>query len=58
VLARVHDIDRTGARPVEYVAHRGGLLAARHFPGLVQAGDTVAVVADVVERNLPTAVWT
>ncbi|WP_321897778.1 N(2)-acetyl-L-2,4-diaminobutanoate deacetylase DoeB [Paraburkholderia heleia] len=53
VLARVHDIDRTGARAVEYRAQRGGLLAARHFPGLVQAGDTVAVVADVVERNLP-----
>ncbi|MEX3984696.1 N(2)-acetyl-L-2,4-diaminobutanoate deacetylase DoeB [Paraburkholderia sp. EG287A] len=55
LLARVHDINRTGARPVEYRAQRGGLLAARHFPGLVQAGDTVAVVADVVERNLPVA---
>ncbi|TKC88443.1 N-alpha-acetyl diaminobutyric acid deacetylase DoeB [Trinickia terrae] len=53
VLARVYDIERTGARPMEYVAQRGGLLAARHFPGLVQVGDTVAVVADVVERNLP-----
>ncbi|WP_027796336.1 N(2)-acetyl-L-2,4-diaminobutanoate deacetylase DoeB [Paraburkholderia acidipaludis] len=53
VLARVHDIERTGTRPVEYVAQCGGLLAARHFPGLVQAGDTVAVVAQVVERNLP-----
>ncbi|HEY1611722.1 MAG TPA: N(2)-acetyl-L-2,4-diaminobutanoate deacetylase DoeB [Paraburkholderia sp.] len=55
VLARVHDIGRTGAAPVEYVAKRAGLLAARHFPGLVQAGDTVAVVADVVERNIPVA---
>ncbi|MEX3690225.1 N(2)-acetyl-L-2,4-diaminobutanoate deacetylase DoeB [Paraburkholderia sp. BR14263] len=55
VLARVHDIDRTGGRAVEYRAQCGGLLAARHFPGLVQAGDTVAVVADVVERNLPVA---
>ncbi|QBR02204.1 N(2)-acetyl-L-2,4-diaminobutanoate deacetylase DoeB [Paraburkholderia pallida] len=55
VLARVYDIERTGAPPVEYVARRGGLLAARHFPGLVQVGDTVAVVADVVERNLPVA---
>jgi len=53
VLARVHDIDRTGAAPVEYRARRAGLLAARHFPGLVQTGDTVAVVADIVERNLP-----
>jgi len=55
VLARVHDLSRTGAAPIEYVAKRAGLLAARHFPGLVQAGDTVAVVADVVERNIPVA---
>ena len=50
VLARVHDATRTGARPVEYRARRSGLLAARHFPGLVQAGDTIAVVADVVAQ--------
>ncbi|KKI35753.1 deacylase [Burkholderia vietnamiensis] len=56
VLARVHDIDRTGVAPVEYVARRRGLLAARHFPGLVQAGDTIAVVADIVERNIPVGV--
>ncbi|KVF07781.1 N-alpha-acetyl diaminobutyric acid deacetylase DoeB [Burkholderia vietnamiensis] len=56
VLACVHDIDRTGVAPVEYVARRRGLLAARHFPGLVQAGDTIAVVADIVERNIPVGV--
>ncbi|HEP6278408.1 TPA: N(2)-acetyl-L-2,4-diaminobutanoate deacetylase DoeB [Burkholderia vietnamiensis] len=56
VLARAHDIDRTGVAPVEYVARRRGLLAARHFPGLVQAGDTIAVVADIVERNIPVGV--
>lgn len=48
VIARVHDIKRTGARPVEYRAGRSGLLAARHFPGLVQCGDTLAVVAETV----------
>ncbi|VXC80071.1 N-alpha-acetyl-L-2,4-diaminobutyric acid deacetylase [Burkholderia sp. 8Y] len=53
VLARVHDITRSGAAPVDYTAKRAGLLAARHFPGLVQLGDTVAVVADIVERNIP-----
>ncbi|MBR8149218.1 N(2)-acetyl-L-2,4-diaminobutanoate deacetylase DoeB [Burkholderia vietnamiensis] len=56
VLARAHDIDRTGVAPVKYVARRRGLLAARHFPGLVQAGDTIAVVADIVERNIPVGV--
>ncbi|WP_175924170.1 N(2)-acetyl-L-2,4-diaminobutanoate deacetylase DoeB [Burkholderia latens] len=55
VLARVHDIGRTGVAPIEYVARRRGLLAARHFPGIVQAGDTIAVVADIVERNIPVS---
>lgn len=48
VLARVHDVLRTGATPVEYRAKRSGILAARHFPGLVQSGDTLAVVAEVL----------
>lgn len=49
VLARVHDVLRTGAAPVEYRAKRSGILAARHFPGLVQSGDTLAVVAEVID---------
>jgi N2-acetyl-L-2,4-diaminobutanoate deacetylase len=53
VIARVHDTARTGVAPVEYRTQRGGMLAARHFPGLVRAGDTVAVVADVIERGIP-----
>jgi N-alpha-acetyl-L-2,4-diaminobutyrate deacetylase len=55
VIARVHDATRTGAQPVEYRARRSGLLAARHFPGLVHIGDTVAVVADIVERGIPVS---
>src|SRR5262249_46480389 len=38
ILARVHDIQRTGAPAVEYRARLDGLLVGRHFPGLVQAG--------------------
>ncbi|SIO42111.1 N(2)-acetyl-L-2,4-diaminobutanoate deacetylase DoeB [Paraburkholderia phenazinium] len=49
LIARIYDATRTGLPPVEYRARRGGLLAARHFPGLVRIGDTVAVVAEVVE---------
>jgi N-alpha-acetyl-L-2,4-diaminobutyrate deacetylase len=56
LLARVHDATRTGVAPIEYRAQRGGLLAARHFPGRVQIGDTVAVVADIVERNVPVVI--
>jgi N-alpha-acetyl-L-2,4-diaminobutyrate deacetylase len=45
VLARVWRLDRTGVAPEEVVARIDGVLAARHFPGLVQPGDTVGVVA-------------
>ena len=45
VIARIHDFERTGAEPVEIVAGMDGLLAARHFPGLIQMGDCAAVVA-------------
>ncbi|MCY1292889.1 N-alpha-acetyl-L-2,4-diaminobutyric acid deacetylase [compost metagenome] len=48
VIARVHDVQRTGTPPLEYRAKRSGLLAARHFPGLVQSGDTLAVIAEVL----------
>ncbi|MEX3933230.1 N(2)-acetyl-L-2,4-diaminobutanoate deacetylase DoeB [Paraburkholderia phymatum] len=58
VIARVHDATRTGAKPFEYRAKRSGLLAARHFPGLVHIGDTVAVVADIVERGIPVSTGT
>lgn len=48
VIARVHDVTRTGVAPIEYRARRGGILAARHFPGLIGRGDTLAVVAEIV----------
>lgn len=44
LIARVYDIERTGRAPEEYHARRDGLLAGRHFPGLVQMGDTIAVL--------------
>lgn len=45
IVARVHGYERTGAAPTEYPAKLDGILAGRHFPGLVQPGDTIAVVA-------------
>jgi ectoine utilization protein EutE len=45
VIARVHPIGRTGQTPAEYRAKLDGVLAARHFPGLVKMGDCLAVVA-------------
>ncbi|MBT4020388.1 MAG: N-alpha-acetyl diaminobutyric acid deacetylase DoeB [Alphaproteobacteria bacterium] len=44
-LARVHDMERTGAEPVVYTAPIDGLFAARHFPGLINMGDIVTVIA-------------
>lgn len=45
VVARVHPATRTGLTPAEIRAGLDGLLAARHFPGLIQPGDCAAVVA-------------
>ncbi|MGO2132648.1 MAG: N(2)-acetyl-L-2,4-diaminobutanoate deacetylase DoeB [Halomonas sp.] len=49
VIARVYDMTRSGTPPVEYQAERDGLLMARRFPALVNMGDTIAVIADVVD---------
>ncbi|MEZ5830308.1 MAG: N(2)-acetyl-L-2,4-diaminobutanoate deacetylase DoeB [Dongiaceae bacterium] len=48
VIARVWPLDRTGVMPADYRAAMDGILAGRHFPGLVKSGDCVAVVAHVV----------
>ena len=45
VVARVHGIGRTGTAPAEIRSKMSGMLAARHFPGLVKTGDCVAVIA-------------
>ncbi|WP_438502771.1 N(2)-acetyl-L-2,4-diaminobutanoate deacetylase DoeB [Amaricoccus solimangrovi] len=45
VVARIHPVTRAGLAPVELRARLDGLLVARHFPGLVKAGDCAAVVA-------------
>ncbi len=46
-IARVHPLDRTGIEPATYRAKMDGILAARHFPGLIALGDCLAVVAAV-----------
>ena len=44
-VARIHPADRTGAEPVVHGARMSGLLVGRHFPGLIKAGDCLAVIA-------------
>src|SRR5262245_26662144 len=45
VIARIHQIGRTGVAPRDIKAKMSGLLAARHFPGLVKSGDCASVMA-------------
>ncbi|WP_394893037.1 N(2)-acetyl-L-2,4-diaminobutanoate deacetylase DoeB [Mesorhizobium sp. AaZ16] len=45
VVARIHPVGRTGGAPQEIRAKMAGVLTARHFPGLVKAGDCAAVLA-------------
>ena len=44
-IARIWPPDRSGQAPSEVVSKETGLLAARHFPGLIKHGDCLAVVA-------------
>ena len=44
LVARIWPVDRTGVAPVDCIAQRDGLLVGRHFPGLIQLGDCVAVI--------------
>jgi N-alpha-acetyl-L-2,4-diaminobutyrate deacetylase len=44
VVARIHPVGRTGLAPVEHSSKLDGMLVARHFPGLVKAGDCLAVI--------------
>jgi N2-acetyl-L-2,4-diaminobutanoate deacetylase len=48
VLARIYPLGRTGVVPAEHRAAMDGLLAARHVPGLIRAGDCLGVVATEV----------
>ncbi len=48
LVAKIWLLDRTGVAPIAYRARRSGMLAGRHFPGIVKAGDCMAVVADIV----------
>ena len=45
IIARIHPIGRTGSVPADYRAALDGVVAARHFPGLIKTGDCLAVIA-------------
>jgi N-alpha-acetyl-L-2,4-diaminobutyrate deacetylase len=45
LIGRVHNVERTGLAPTEYHAKIDGVLTGRHFPGKIDMGDFLAVVA-------------
>lgn len=47
-IALVHDAVRLGTEPVEYRATIDGILAMRHYPGLVKMGDAIAMQAQLI----------
>ncbi|MGI8397374.1 N(2)-acetyl-L-2,4-diaminobutanoate deacetylase DoeB [Agrobacterium deltaense] len=49
-IARVYPVGKTGLAPVDYRASINGVLAARHVPGLIKAGDCLSVIATVTEN--------
>jgi N2-acetyl-L-2,4-diaminobutanoate deacetylase len=49
VIALIHPTGRTGCVPAEHRVGVDGILAARHFPGLVRVGDCLSVVATLEE---------
>ncbi len=50
-LARIWPADRTGLMPLVHRAQRSGVLAARHFPGLIRTGDCLAVIATAMPET-------
>jgi len=47
LLARVHSIDRTATTPINYYAKRDGMVIIKHYPSLINIGDTLSVVAEI-----------
>ena len=50
LIARIHDLERTGTAPADYHATVDGLLIGRRHPARVTLGDTFAVLAVPLEQ--------
>ena len=47
IIAQIWPLDRSGLAPQKVYAKKTGILAGRHFPGLVSMGDCLAVIGIV-----------
>ena len=45
LIAKVHNIERTGSPPDKYYAKIDGIYTGKHFPGHVVNGDFLGVIA-------------
>jgi N-alpha-acetyl-L-2,4-diaminobutyrate deacetylase len=50
LIARVYSTERTGSKPVKYLAASDGIIVGRHFPSLIKIGDFMNVIAKVVQE--------
>ena len=48
LLAKIHNIDRTSTIPHEYYANRDGMVIIKHAPSIINIGDNLNVIAEVV----------
>ena len=48
LLARIRSIENMSLAPHDYLAPRDGMVISRHYPSLVQMGDCLNVIAEVV----------
>lgn len=48
LLAKIHNIDRTAVDPVEYHAKRDGMVIIKHAPSIVNMGDNLFVIAQII----------
>ena len=49
LIALVHSTERTGSKPVKYLAESDGIIVGRHYPSLVKIGDFMNVIAKVIQ---------
>ena len=50
LIALVHSTERTGEKPVKYLAQSDGIIVGRHYPSLIKIGDFMNVIARVVQE--------
>jgi N-alpha-acetyl-L-2,4-diaminobutyrate deacetylase len=51
IIASIYPVGKTGVAPIHCRAAMDGILAARHVPGLIKAGDCLSVIATITEKT-------